>query len=219
MIFILAFAIPIAALALSDVATPVSVTSLETSFTSEPEHTSSTIIEATYQQALPEPDKASEPTFITSEPTEEPESHYVYYDVPLSDDIQTYAQDICSRYGFEHYDIIVALIGAESSYREAVISKTNDYGYMQINSCNHEWLTEMFGPLDFTEAHDNILCGIYILDNLCDKYGDIGLALMAYNCGEKGASDLWEQGVYSTNYSRNIQAQASELVLSETSSN
>lgn len=159
-------------------------------------------------------------TPVEVEPTEQaaeeaPEPAYIYYDVPLSDELQRYAQDLCTEYGFPRYDIIVALIGTESGYQPDAISKTSDYGYMQINTCNHEWLQEQFGALDFTDAEDNLLCGIYMIDRLYDKYGDIGLALMAYNCGESGAQKLWDKGIYSTEYSRSVQQRADELTVKE----
>lgn len=154
----------------------------------------------------------------TAEPTEatevEPEADkpsYTYYDIPLSDELQEWAQDLCREYDFPHYDIIIALIEHESSFRETVISATNDYGYMQINQCNHDWLREELGITDFTDGKQNIRCGIHILSDLYHKYEDIGLALMAYNCGESGAANLWEQGIYSTNYSRSIVQAATEL--------
>lgn len=150
---------------------------------------------APVEEVEPEPDKPA----------------YVYYDVPLSDELQEWAQDLCEQYNFPYYDIIIALIERESSFRETVISTTNDYGYMQINQCNHEWLREELGITDFTDGKQNIHCGIYMLSDLYHKYEDIGLALMAYNCGENGAADLWEQGIYSTKYSRSIVQAATEL--------
>lgn len=143
----------------------------------------------------------------------EPEKQYVYYDVPLDDDLQEYIQDICEEYGLDRCDIIIALIEKESSYREDVISKTNDYGYMQINGRNHEWLSEELGINDFLDGEQNILAGVYILSELYAKYEDIGLALMCYNCGEKGANNLWMQGIYSTEYSRTIMKIADGLEL------
>lgn len=145
--------------------------------------------------------------------TAEPEKAYTYYDVPLDDGLQEYAQDLCEEYDFPYYDIIVAMIGHESSYRETVVSQTNDYGYMQINACNHDWLREELGVTDMLDGQQNILSGIYILQGLYHKYDDIGLALMAYNCGEYGAELLWEDGVFSTNYSRSIQQEAAELTV------
>lgn len=145
-------------------------------------------------------------------PTTEAKKTYVYYDVPLDNDFQEYIQDVCEQYGFEHYDIVIALIGHESSYRQTVVSKTDDYGYMQINSINHEWLGEELGITDFLDGEQNVIAGIYLLDGLMEKYDDIGLALMCYNCGETGARNLWQQGVYSTNYSRSIIEDAANLI-------
>ncbi len=132
------------------------------------------------------------------------EKNYIYYDVPLENDFQEYVQDICRKYGFDRYDIIIALIGCESDFQENAISPTDDYGYMQINEINHEWLSNELEIVDFLDGEQNVIAGVYMLSNLYSKYDDIGLALMCYNCGEKGARRLWEQGIYSTNYSRKV---------------
>lgn len=148
---------------------------------------------------------------MASEPIPEPRP----YDVPLSDELQAYIRDTCASHGFDHHGIIIALIGAESSYREQAVSATGDHGYMQINEINHAGLREQLGQLDFMDGRDNVRAGVYMMADLYERYGDIGLALMAYNCGERGASDLWEQGIYSTKYSRSIQQAASELTFRE----
>lgn len=146
------------------------------------------------------------------EPEEaEPETKYVYYDVPLSDDLQEYTQDVCEEYDFPCYDIIVAMIWTESGYREDIVSKTNDWGYMQINGINHQTLKEELGITDFLDGKQNIRAGVYMIQKLYHKYGDIGKALMAYNCGEYGASKLWKEGTTSTGYSRTIMQRATEL--------
>lgn len=153
------------------------------------------------------------PIVEQTETKTEPEKQYVYYDVPLDDALQEYTQDICGEYGLDRYDIVIALTGKESSYREDVISKTNDYGYMQINGCNHKWLSAELGIDDFLDGEQNILAGVYMLSKLYAEYEDIGLALMAYNCGTKGANDLWKQGIYSTEYTRTIMSIADGLEL------
>lgn len=167
--------------------------------------------EETY--TLPNPITSSEA--VTTNALEEQqkgvEREYIYYDVPLDDTVQQYIQDTCDGYDFERYDIVVAMIQKESSYCEKIISKTNDYGYMQINKVNHEWLSEELCIDDFLDGKQNILAGVYILSGLYNKYEDIGLSLMAYNCGEAGAKQLWEQGIYSTKYSIEIQEIANGL--------
>ena len=136
---------------------------------------------------------------------------YVYYDVPMEDELQEYTQDVCAEYEFPCYDIVVAMIWTESDFREDIVSKTNDWGYIQINGINHKTLTEELGITDFLDGRQNIRAGVYMIQKLYHKYGDIGKALMAYNCGEYGAAGLWAEGVYSTNYSRTIQKRAGEL--------
>lgn len=133
----------------------------------------------------------------------EPKKPY-YFDVPLSDEIQDYIREKCEEYDVA-MELVIAMIEHESSFRADVISKTNDYGYMQINTINHEWLSETLGVTNFLDPYENILCGIYIISGHLEKTdGNIELALMRYNCGATGARRLWEQGIYSTSYSRSI---------------
>lgn len=135
----------------------------------------------------------------------EPEKPY-YFDVPLSDEIQDYIREKCEEYDVP-MELVIAMIEHESSFRADVISKTNDYGLMQINTINHEWLSETLGVSNFLDPYENILCGIYIISGHLEKTdGNIELALMRYNCGATGARRLWEQGIYSTSYSRSIMA-------------
>ena len=71
---------------------------------------------------------------------------------------------------------------------------------MQINRINFEWLRER-GIDPLTDA-GNIEAGVLILSKALKRYGEIELALMAYNCGDTGAKRLWDAGTYSTQYSR-----------------
>ena len=82
------------------------------------------------------------------------------------------------------------------------VSSTSDYGLMQINKCNHDWLLKE--GFDVTTYDGNIGAGIYMIGGYIETYGDIGLALMAYNCGPSGAQKLWSQGIYSTDYTRKV---------------
>lgn len=143
-------------------------------------------------------DKSMTPIEPITEPT------VFYFDVPLSDGFQDYIRAKCFEYDVP-MELVIALIDKESSFRADVVSKTNDYGYMQINKCNHEWLSETLGVSNFLDPYENVLCGIYIISGHLEKTdGNIELALMRYNCGATGARRLWEQGIYSTSYSRSI---------------
>ena len=90
----------------------------------------------------------------------------------------------------------------ETHFDADAVSSTSDYGLMQINKCNHDWLLKE--GFDVTTYDGNIGAGIYMIGGYIETYGDIGLALMAYNCGPGGAQKLWSQGVYSTDYTRKV---------------
>lgn len=98
----------------------------------------------------------------------------------------------------------MALIQHESSFDPNVISNTNDYGYMQINAINHDWLTETIGVTDYTDPYQNIRAGVFVLRKLFERYQDTDMVLMAYNMGENGASRLWEKGIFETDYTQSI---------------
>ena len=130
-----------------------------------------------------------------------------YYDIPLSKDLQLYTYNKCVEYGVpEHYELVLAMMWQESNYTADLISSTDDYGIMQINSCNHSWLVDLLGPTNFLDASDNINAGVYVISKLLIKYGDEHKALMAYNMGEYGASLNWQAGNYTSNYSRGVVA-------------
>ena len=130
-----------------------------------------------------------------------------YYNIPLSKDLQLYTYNKCIEYGIlDHYELVLAMMWQESNYTADLISKTDDYGIMQINSCNHSWLVDLLGPTNFLDASDNINAGVYVISKLLIKYGDEHKALMAYNMGEHGASLNWQAGNYTSNYSRDVVA-------------
>lgn len=139
--------------------------------------------------------------------TEEPE---LLYDIPLSDELQRFIRGQCEERGVP-FEIALALIGHESGYQADAESPTDDYGLMQINSCNHGWLAEELGLTDMLDPHQNITAGVYILGEAFRKYEDPNQALMAYNMGDAGMRRVWEQGCRSTKYSRSIIEAASLL--------
>ena len=128
--------------------------------------------------------------------------HYMY-SVPLSHGLQNYLYEICADEGLP-VSLILAMIETESGFNQEVISKTNDYGLMQLNKINHEWLNEQYRAADMLNPYQNVFCGVKIISSFVKKYGDYGKALMAYNMGDYGARKAWENGVTSTKYSEKI---------------
>ena len=138
------------------------------------------------------------------------ESAFVPLDVPMDEELQQYTYSLCHAYDVD-FRLVMALINQESSFQTDIISKTNDFGLMQINQINHKWLSEKLGITDFSDPYQNIHCGVYILSDLLQKYEEPSKALMAYNMGETGAARLWEKGIYETTYSKNILEKMNEF--------
>lgn len=151
------------------------------------------------------PPKTTDPTVVTTDPpVVETEPPVLYYDCPLSHDLQDYIRQLCETENVP-MGLVIAMIDKESTFRASVVSATDDYGLMQINVINHEWLSEQYGITDFLDPYQNVFCGIKILSGHLENYdGDLSRALMAYNMGAGGARRLWNQGIYSTSYTTYI---------------
>lgn len=128
-------------------------------------------------------------------------------DCPLNDDIQQMIVEKCEEYDID-FALAMAVIFKESSFKSSVVSTSNDYGLMQINKINHEWLSEELGITDFLDPEQNVTAGLYMLKNLFEKYDNPAMVLMAYNMGETGACRLWIKGIYYTDYAESILQQA-----------
>ncbi len=119
----------------------------------------------------------------------------------LDPELQSIMEDLCEEYGVP-FALAVAVAEQETRFNPDATSSTNDFGLMQINRINFEWLRER-GIDPLTDA-GNIEAGVLILSKALKRYGEIELALMAYNCGDTGAKRLWDAGTYSTQYSRQV---------------
>lgn len=126
------------------------------------------------------------------------------YDVPLSESLQRYIYEICADEQIP-VSLIFAMIEHESGFNPEIVSVTDDYGLMQINSVNHSWLKEDYRCADMMNPYQNVFCGVKIIGKYVEKYdGDYNKALMAYNMGDYGARKAWENGVESISYSTTI---------------
>lgn len=128
-----------------------------------------------------------------------------YFDVPLSHSLQRYIYEVCADENVP-VSLIIAMIDQESKFNPEVVSKTGDYGLMQINTINHEWLAEEYRTADMLDPYQNVFCGIKVIGSYIQNYNDYGLALMAYNMGDYGAKKAWENGIKSTSYSESVLA-------------
>lgn len=161
-----------------------------------------TQIAATPIERIPRPTSGAE---ADPEPETEPDPAPAVriYDIPLSEELQAFTFNLCEEYGVD-YEMVLAIMDKESDYTASAISKSSDYGIMQINKINHKWLTEELEVTDFLDPEQNIRCGIYMLADLMKKYDDPHRVLMAYNMGERGAREYVAKGNTSSAYSRYI---------------
>lgn len=148
------------------------------------------------------------PVKVTYETTEIATSEVVepveiYYDCPLTHDLQDYIRELCEKNEIP-MSLVIAMIEVESSFRTNAVSSTSDYGLMQINKINHEWLSEKYGITDFLDPYQNVLCGITMLSQHYNRFQDMDKSLMAYNLGATGAKRMWDKGIYETSYTRKI---------------
>lgn len=129
--------------------------------------------------------------------------NFVPLNVPMDEDLQEFIFYLSAGYNID-FTLVMAMIQQESSFQADVISGSGDYGLMQINKINHPYITETLGITDFLEPYNNIRSGMFILRKLFEKYETPEKVLMAYNMGETGASRLWEQGIFESNYSKKV---------------
>ena len=158
------------------------------------------------QAAVSTPTPAPSPTPTAPAETPEPVRHrddIVSEGRLLAYDLQEIMQDACEVYGVP-YALALAIAEVETHFDPDAVSPTHDYGLMQINQVNHEWLQSLgMDPLTYA---GNIEGGLYIIGNYLSKYGDTEMALMAYNNGPGGARKLWDAGTYQTDYTRKVMA-------------
>ena len=127
-----------------------------------------------------------------------------YYNIPLSHSLQDFIYEICVDEDVP-VTLVLAMIETESGFNPEIISPTNDYGLLQINKVNYEWLKKSYRTADMLNPYQNVFCGIKIIGTFIKKYNnDYTKALMAYNMGDYGAKKAWQNGIVSTKYSTKI---------------
>ncbi len=100
-----------------------------------------------------------------------------------------------------NYDplLVLAIIDVESDFLEGAVSEKGARGLMQIKPSTLHFLAEKQGLRLSREevAADPALCvrlGIRYLRNLLDRFGDLDLALMAYNAGPERIRQVMKSG-------------------------
>lgn len=120
-----------------------------------------------------------------------------YYPLQYMDIIDQYAEE----YGFTS-EFICAVIHAESKFKAEAVSHRGASGLMQITESTAYWLAEEadFENFHYDQIFDpqiNIRLGCYYLNRLVTQYGDLQVALSAYNAGSGNVSNWLENAEYS----------------------
>ena len=131
------------------------------------------------------------------------------YNVPLDQEIQEYLISEAHLRGLDP-KLVLAVCSVESDYDMNCITD-NDYGLMQINKVNHSRLEEKLELMDIFDVYDNISAGCELLYEIKQKYPDEHRMLMVYNMGESGAKRCWNEGKYSSKYSRKVLRRMAEI--------
>ncbi|PKB89378.1 transglycosylase [Ewingella americana] len=97
----------------------------------------------------------------------------------LPEDISVIIKKYADKYNISE-GLIKALIQQESSFNPHAVSKAGAKGLMQLMPIH----TDKQG-IDPFDPEQNIKTGMGFLSHLLNKYGDLRLALAAYNAGEK----------------------------------
>lgn len=91
-------------------------------------------------------------------------------------------------------ELVYAVIQAESGFDKKARSRAEAMGLMQLTEGTFRWIAESYPPenggKDMFDPNDNIHCGCALLRLLLDHYGELGVALAAYNAG-MGNVDRW----------------------------
>lgn len=161
-----------------------------------------------YQRIEP----AQIPSSAAETATEDPA--LVYYDISLTHEQQDVVRAVCAEYDVP-FDLVLAIMDVESDFDPKAVSKTNDYGAMQINKINHDGLKKALGITDFLDLEQNTKAGCYMLSKLFRKYQSWDMVVQAYHSGETGAKRLWNQGIYSTAYTDAVNDARAALCVSQ----
>ncbi|HEX2944624.1 MAG TPA: lytic transglycosylase domain-containing protein [Clostridia bacterium] len=98
------------------------------------------------------------------------------------------------QYGLDPY-LITAVINVESNFKPDAVSHANARGLMQISEKTGKWAAgklkiKNYKSSDLFEPEINIRIGCWYLSQLYKEFGDMDLALAAYN-GGSGNVNQW----------------------------
>ena len=161
-----------------------------------------TMCAANAPQPVEEPAKAPQVRVEAKEIEMVPEKPI---DLPLEAHLQRYIIHLGEETGIDP-KVILGIIYIESSYNaDSIGDNGRSFGLMQIQRRWHEERIVRLNIMDLLNPYENVAVGVDYLSELYEKYGDIEMALVAYNAGPTGAWEHWfSRGIYTSEYSRKV---------------
>ncbi len=142
------------------------------------------------------------------------DSNFKEYNINLSLEEQQYAYHLSQKYGFD-YELFLAVMFKESSYRASAVGGGNSYGLCQIHESNFTYLQKTLGISNFLDPYENMEAGAYMLNLYLNSARKISsdpafievYGLNSYNMGEGAYYSLcYSQGILHRDYSTSIRA-------------
>lgn len=118
----------------------------------------------------------------------------LYYDVPLSYELQDHIFTVCEEYDVDPA-LIFAMIRKESTYNpDAIGDSGRSFGLMQIQPRWHSERMAKLGCDNLLDPYQNVTVGVDFIAELLAKDRGVSWALMAYNGGPDYANNKAKAG-------------------------
>ncbi len=124
------------------------------------------------------------------------------------EEISTLIVKESKRYGYDPL-FIAAMIATESSFHSLARSRRGALGLMQLrpataHALSREVSVKWEGAPTLFNPRSNIVLGAYYFNKLVRRFGDLQLALEAYNHGPSKLNEILKKGYRPTDYSKKV---------------
>lgn len=134
-----------------------------------------------------------------------------------SDELKSYTQSVCDEYNVD-YSLALGVIYNESRFQSGLThvnsNGTIDYGLMQVNEVNFDYLNKTLGVRSMSELLDDrtgIRCGVQLLAYHKQYTGNDSAALLRYQIGAGKYKQYLRKGRYTNQTHQQVLTYQSEL--------
>ena len=133
----------------------------------------------------------------------------IYSSVPFTAKFQKWIDNKCKEYGIST-NVVMGVIETESKFTINAMGDNGEaYGLMQIQKKWHKKRMQKVNAVNLLNCYDNVHVGVdYLAELYKANNKNWHKALMAYNGGQAYANRRVKNGIYSSEYSRNVMERA-----------